>query len=180
LGELVDRARNKGVGVFFYVSGHIPLNQVVTNIQIQKRLCRNAPFYVLGPLVTDISLGYDHIAGAIGGALAGLAGVDFLCYLTPAEHLRLPSLEDVKEGVIASVIAAHAADLAKGRPDAILRDNAISKAKKELNWEKVYELSIDPEKAKRYRESMELTGENSDVCSMCGEFCAMKRSSKIE
>ena len=180
LGELVDRARAKGVGVFVEGPGHVPLNQVVTNIQIQKMLCKNAPFYVLGPLVTDISLGYDHIAGAIGGALAGMAGVDFLCYLTPAEHLRLPSLEDVKEGVIASVIAAHAADLAKGRPDAAARDNAISKAKKELNWEKVYELSIDPEKAKTYRESMKLSAENSDVCSMCGEFCAMKRSSKIE
>ncbi|MDR0303642.1 MAG: phosphomethylpyrimidine synthase ThiC [Chitinispirillales bacterium] len=180
LGELVDRARDKGVGVFVEGPGHVPLNQVVSNIQIQKRLCRNAPFYVLGPLVTDISLGYDHISGAIGGALAGLAGADFLCYLTPSEHLRLPSLQDVKEGVIASVIAAHAADLAKGRPDAVARDNAISKAKKELNWEKVYELSIDKEKARSYRESMELSGENSDVCSMCGEFCAMKRSSKIE
>ena len=180
LGELVDRARDKGVGVFVEGPGHVPLNQVVSNIQIQKRLCRNAPFYVLGPLVTDISLGYDHISGAIGGALAGLAGVDFLCYLTPAEHLRLPSLEDVKEGVIASVIAAHAADLAKGRADAVARNNAISKAKKELDWEKVYELSIDPEKARSYRESMKLSGENSDACSMCGEFCAMKRSSKIE
>ena len=180
LGELVDRAREKGVGVFVEGPGHVPLNQVITNIQIQKRLCRNAPFYVLGPLVTDISLGYDHIAGAIGGALAGLAGVDFLCYLTPAEHLRLPSLEDVKEGVIASVIAGHAADLAKGRPEAVARDNAISKAKKALDWEKVYELSVDPEKARRYRESMKLSGESSDACSMCGEFCAMKRSSKIE
>jgi len=180
LGELVDRARDKGVGVFVEGPGHVPLNQVVSNIQIQKRLCRNAPFYVLGPLVTDISLGYDHISGAIGGALAGLAGVDFLCYLTPAEHLRLPSLDDVKEGVIASVIAAHAADLAKGRADAVARNNAISKAKKELDWEKVYELSIDPEKARSYRESIALSGENSDVCSMCGEFCAMKRSSKIE
>jgi len=180
LGELVDRARDKGVGVFVEGPGHVPLNQVVTNIQIQKRLCRNAPFYVLGPLVTDISLGYDHISGAIGGALAGMAGVDFLCYLTPSEHLRLPSLEDVKEGVIASVIAAHAADLAKGRPEAVARDNAISKAKKELNWEKVYELSIDPEKARTYRESMKLNSNSSDACSMCGEFCAMKRSSGIE
>jgi phosphomethylpyrimidine synthase len=180
LGELVDRARDKNVGVFVEGPGHVPLNQVVTNIQIQKMLCKNAPFYVLGPLVTDISLGYDHIAGAIGGALAGMAGVDFLCYLTPSEHLRLPSLEDVKEGVIASVIAAHAADLAKGKSYAVERDNAISKAKKELNWEKVYELSIDPQKARTYRESMKLSAENSDVCSMCGEFCAMKRSSKIE
>ncbi|MCL1946923.1 MAG: phosphomethylpyrimidine synthase ThiC [Chitinivibrionia bacterium] len=180
LGELVDKARDKNVGVFVEGPGHVPLNQVVTNIQIQKMLCKGAPFYVLGPLVTDISLGYDHIAGAIGGALAGMAGVDFLCYLTPSEHLRLPSLEDVKEGVIASVIAAHAADLAKGKSYAVERDNAISKAKKELNWEKVYELSIDPQKARTYRESMKLSAENSDVCSMCGEFCAMKRSSKIE
>jgi phosphomethylpyrimidine synthase len=180
LGELVDRARDAGVGVFVEGPGHVPLNQIVTNIQIQKRLCRNAPFYVLGPLVTDISIGYDHIAGAIGGAVAGLAGVDFLCYLTPAEHLRLPSVDDVKEGVIASVIAAHAADLAKGRESAIARDNAIAKAKKELDWDRVYGLSIDPEKARMYRESMKLSDENSDVCSMCGDFCAMKRSSKVE
>lgn len=179
LGELVKRARKKGVGSFVEGPGHVPLNQIVTNIQIQKRLCHNAPFYVLGPLTTDTSLGYDHISGAIGGALAGMAGVDFLCYLTPAEHLRLPTVDDVKEGVIASRIAAQAADLAKGRPEAIAWDNAISKAKKELNWEEVYRLSIDPEKARSYRESMLPTGESEDHCSMCGEFCAVKRSNNI-
>jgi phosphomethylpyrimidine synthase len=179
LGELVERARKKGVGSFVEGPGHVPLNQVVTNIQIQKRLCNNAPFYVLGPLTTDVSLGYDHIAGAIGAALAGMAGVDFLCYLTPAEHLRLPSIEDVKEGVIASRIAAQAADLAKGRPEAIAWDNAISKAKKELDWEEIYKLSIDPEKARSYRESLLPADGVEDHCSMCGEFCAVKRSNNI-
>ncbi len=179
LGELVKRARKAGVGSFVEGPGHVPLNQVITNVQIQKRLCHNAPFYVLGPLTTDVSLGYDHIAGAIGGALAGMAGVDFLCYLTPAEHLRLPSVDDVKEGVIASRIAAQAADLAKGRPEAIAWDNAISKAKKALDWETVYKLAIDPEKARAYRESLLPTGEGDGLCSMCGEFCAMKRSSNI-
>jgi len=179
LGELVKRARKAGVGSFVEGPGHVPLNQVITNVQIQKRLCHNAPFYVLGPLTTDVSLGYDHIAGAIGGALAGMAGVDFLCYLTPAEHLRLPSVDDVKEGVIASRIAAQAADLAKGRPEAIAWDNAISKAKKAMDWETVYKLAIDPEKARAYRESLLPTGEGDGLCSMCGEFCAMKRSSNI-
>lgn len=179
LGELVERARKAGVGSFVEGPGHVPLNQVVTNIQIQKRLCNNAPFYVLGPLVTDTSLGHDHIAGAIGGALAGTAGVDFLCYLTPAEHLRLPSIDDVREGVIASRIAAQAADLAKGMPKAIEWDNAISKAKKNLDWEKVYELSIDSKKARAYRESMQLTDEAEGLCSMCGEFCAVRRSNNI-
>lgn len=179
LGELVERARAKGVGAFVEGPGHVPLNQVVTNIQIQKRLCNNAPFYVLGPLVTDTSLGHDHIAGAIGGALAGMAGVDFLCYLTPAEHLRLPSLDDVREGVIASKIAAQAADLAKGMPKAIEWDNAISKAKKELDWETIYDLAIDSKKAREYRESLPLNEASEEHCSMCGEFCAVKRSNNI-
>ncbi len=179
LGELVRRARAVGVGAFVEGPGHVPLNQVVTNIQIQKRLCNNAPFYVLGPLVTDTSLGHDHISGAIGGALAGMAGVDFLCYLTPAEHLRLPSVDDVREGVIASRIAAQAADLAKGLPKAVAWDNEISRAKKRLDWETMYKLSVDPKKARAYRESLAPTGENENLCSMCGEFCAVNRSNKI-
>ncbi|MGM0443323.1 MAG: phosphomethylpyrimidine synthase ThiC [Fibrobacterota bacterium] len=179
LGELVDRARARGVGSFVEGPGHVPLNQIETNVQIQKRLCRDAPFYVLGPLTTDISLGYDHISGAIGGALAGMAGVDFLCYVTPAEHLRLPTLDDVREGVVASKIAAHSADLAKGRPQAIERDNALSKAKCAFDWDTIYRLSIDPEKARRYRESLPPSEKAEDYCSMCGEFCAVKRSNDV-
>ena len=178
LGELVDRARKAGVGSFVEGPGHVPLNQVVTNIQIQKRLCNNAPFYVLGPLVTDTSIGYDHISGAIGAAVAGMAGVDFLCYLTPAEHLRLPSIEDVKEGVIAWKIAAQSADLAKGRPEAIKWDNDISRAKKKLDWEKVFSLCIDEEKAREYRKSLLPKNGVEEACSMCGEFCAVKRSNE--
>ena len=178
LGELVDRARVAGVGSFVEGPGHVPLNQVVTNIQIQKRLCRNAPFYVLGPLVTDTSVGYDHISGAIGAAVAGMAGVDFLCYLTPAEHLRLPSIEDVKEGVIAWKIAAQSADLAKGRPEAIKWDNDMARAKKRLDWEEVFNLSIDPDKCREYRKSLMPTDGSDEACSMCGEFCAVKRSNE--
>ncbi|ERP39160.1 phosphomethylpyrimidine synthase ThiC [Chitinivibrio alkaliphilus] len=179
LGELVDRARKRGVGSFVEGPGHVPLNQIVTNIQIQKRLCRNAPFYVLGPLTTDTSLGHDHISGAIGGALAGMAGVDFLCYVTPAEHLRLPSLDDVKEGVIASKIAAQSADLAKGVPAAIERDDAMTRAKIAFDWETIYKLSVDPEKARAYRESLPPSMKAEECCSMCGEFCAVKRSNEV-
>lgn len=178
LGELVKRARARNVPVFVEGPGHVPLNQVVSNIQIQKSLCDNAPFYVLGPLVTDVSPGYDHISAAIGGALAGMAGADFLCYVTPAEHLRLPSVDDVREGVIASRIAAHAADIARGLPGARDWDDAISQAKIDLNWEKVISLCIDPEKAKRYRESLP-PHESQELCSMCGEFCAVRRSKRI-
>ncbi len=180
LGELVKRARARNVGVFVEGPGHVPLNQIVTNIQIQKTLCENAPFYVLGPLVTDVSLGYDHIAGAIGGAVAGMAGVDFLCYVTPAEHLRLPSIEDVREGTIASKIAAHAADIAKGHPGAIDWDNEISQAKIDLNWDKIISLCIDPKKAAQYRASLPPQEHAEELCSMCGEFCAVKRSKKID
>ncbi len=178
LGELVDRARAVGVGSFVEGPGHVPLNQIKTNIQIQKTLCKGAPFYVLGPLTTDTSIGYDHISGAIGAAVAGMAGVDFLCYLTPAEHLRLPSLEDVKEGVIAWKIAAQSADLAKGRPEAVKWDNDMSRAKKKLDWETVFDLSIDPDKCREYRKSLMPTDGNDEACSMCGEFCAVKRSNE--
>jgi len=177
LGELVKRARNADVTVFVEGPGHVPLNQVVTNIQIQKTLCENAPFYVLGPLVTDVSPGYDHITSAIGGAVAGMAGADFLCYVTPAEHLRLPSVEDVREGVIASRIAAHAADVGRGHPGAIDWDNEISEAKQKLNWEKLISLCVDPQKAREYRSSLPATSD--ELCSMCGEFCAVRRSSNV-
>lgn len=178
LGELVKRARKRNVGVFVEGPGHIPLDQIATNVQIQKLLCDNAPFYVLGPLVTDVSLGYDHIAGAIGGALAGMAGADFLCYVTPAEHLRLPSVDDVREGTVASRIAAHAADVARGHPGAIEWDNKISKAKSDLDWEKIMSLCIAPDKAHQYRSSLP-PQEDVSLCSMCGEYCAVKRSKKI-
>jgi phosphomethylpyrimidine synthase len=178
LGDLVKRARARNVGVFVEGPGHVPLNQVIANVQIQKSLCDNAPFYVLGPLVTDVSPGYDHISGAIGGAVAAMAGADFLCYVTPAEHLRLPSIDDVREGVIASKIAAHAADIARGNQSAIEWDNAISKAKVDLDWERVLSLCINPEKARQYRESLP-PSDDEKLCSMCGEFCAIRRSKTV-
>jgi phosphomethylpyrimidine synthase len=179
LGELVKRAKQKNVGVFVEGPGHVPLHQVTANIQIQKSLCDNAPFYVLGPLVTDVSPGYDHISAAIGGAVAAMAGADFLCYVTPAEHLRLPSIEDVREGVIASRIAAHAADISRGNPSAIEWDDAISRAKVDLDWERMLSLCIDPEKARSYRKSLPPQGDSSH-CSMCGEFCAIRRSRSVQ
>jgi phosphomethylpyrimidine synthase len=179
LGELVKRAWQRNVTVFVEGPGHVPLNQIVTNIQVQKTLCQGAPFYVLGPLVTDVSPGYDHISAAIGGAVAGMAGADFLCYVTPAEHLRLPSIDDVREGVIASRIAAHAADIARGYPGAQEWDDAISRAKIDLDWERMLSLCIDPEKARQYRASLPPQGD-ANLCSMCGEFCAVKRSKTIK
>ena len=179
LGELVKRAWQRNVTVFVEGPGHVPLNQIVTNIQVQKTLCQGAPFYVLGPLVTDVSPGYDHISAAIGGAVAGMAGADFLCYVTPAEHLRLPSIDDVREGVIASRIAAHAADIARGYPGAQEWDDSISRAKIDLDWERMLSLCIDPEKARHYRASLPPQG-NGNLCSMCGEFCAIKRSQGIK
>ena len=178
LGELVKRARARDVGVFVEGPGHVPLHQVAANMQIQKTLCDGAPFYVLGPLVTDISPGYDHITAAIGGAVAGMAGADFLCYVTPAEHLRLPSIEDVRDGVIASRIAAHAADVARGLPGAIEWDHEISRAKIALDWDKMITLCVDPDKARQYRDS--LPPADQAVCSMCGEFCAIKRSKSVK
>jgi phosphomethylpyrimidine synthase len=176
LGELRDVAVEAGVQVMIEGPGHVPLNQVETNMRIQKELCKGAPFYVLGPLVTDVAPGYDHITSAIGGAIAGAAGADFLCYVTPSEHLRLPDLEDVRQGVIASRIAAHAADIAKGVRGAMDWDMEMARRRKALDWKGQIELSIDPERARRLRESSIPT--ESDVCTMCGEFCSMKGVSK--
>lgn len=172
LGELTLRAWERGVQVMIEGPGHVPLDQIEANIKLQKRLCHEAPFYVLGPLPTDIAPGYDHLVGAIGGALAASAGADFLCYLTPAEHLRLPTLEDVKEGLIASKIAAHIADLVKGVKNAWNWDLEMAKARARLDWEKQIELSIDPEKARKYR--LEGGISRSKACTMCGEYCAIK------
>lgn len=172
LGELVEEAGREGVQVMVEGPGHVPLDQIEANIRLQKRVCRGAPFYVLGPLVTDIAAGYDHIACAIGGALAGYFGADFLCYVTPAEHLRLPKPEEVRDGVIAARIAAHAADLARGRRDAWERDLEMSKARATLDWERQMELCIDPEKARMLRE--ERPPSERDVCTMCGKYCAIK------
>jgi phosphomethylpyrimidine synthase len=153
--------------------GHVPLNEVETNVLLEKKICNNAPFYVLGPLTTDIAPGYDHIVGAIGGALAAAKGVDFLCYVTPAEHLCLPSEEDVKQGVIASKIAAHTADIVKGINSALERDNIISKARRDFDWETIYKYSLDPDLARERKEGSESRGE--DHCTMCGSLCAVKR-----
>ena len=172
LGELRDIAVDAGVQVMIEGPGHVPINQVETNIRIQKELCKGAPFYVLGPLVTDVAPGYDHITSAIGGAIAGAAGADFLCYVTPSEHLRLPDLEDVREGVIASRIAAHAADIAKGVKGAMDWDREMARRRKALDWKGQIELSINPDRARKLRESS--LPKESDVCSMCGEFCSMK------
>jgi phosphomethylpyrimidine synthase len=172
LGELRDIALVGGVQVMIEGPGHVPINQVGTNMKIQKELCKGAPFYVLGPLVTDVAPGYDHITSAIGGAIAGAAGADFLCYVTPSEHLRLPDLEDVREGVIASRIAAHAADIAKGVKGALDWDKEMARRRKALDWKGQIELSINPERARKLRESS--MPRESDVCTMCGEFCSMK------
>ena len=172
LGELREQALKAGVQVMIEGPGHVPLNQIEANILLQKQLCQGAPFYVLGPLVTDIAAGYDHIACAIGGALAGMAGADFLCYVTPSEHLKLPTPEDVREGIIAARIAAHAADLARGQARAWEQDRQMALARKALNWEKQISLCLDPEKARRMR--AESSPSESEVCTMCGEFCAIK------
>lgn len=173
LGELVQRAREKGVFSMVEGPGHIPIHEIEANILLEKKLCEEAPFYVLGPLVIDCAPGYDHIVSAIGGALAGSYGADFLCYVTPAEHLTLPDLEDVREGVIASKIAAHAADIAKGVKGAKDIDEEISKARKSFNWEKMVSLSLDPEKTKEKRGNIP---EDYRKCGMCGEFCAMREN----
>jgi phosphomethylpyrimidine synthase len=172
LGALRDRALAEGVQIIIEGPGHVPLNQVELNIKMQKEICKGAPFYVLGPLVTDIAVGYDHIAAAIGGAIAGAAGADFLCYVTPAEHIRLPSIEDVKEGVIASKIAAHAADIAKGIHGAIEKDKKMAQYRKKLDWKGQISLSFNPDRVREWRGQVPPTVE--EVCSMCGEFCAIK------
>lgn len=177
LGELTQKAWQQQVQVMIEGPGHVPLNEVVANMQIEKKLCHGAPFYVLGPIVTDVAPGYDHITSAIGGALAAASGADFLCYVTPAEHLRLPDLQDMKEGIIAARIAAHAGDIAKAIPGALDWDNAMSKARKELDWPRMLELAMDPEKATAYRESS--MPKDGEVCTMCGDLCAVKRSRQV-
>ncbi|MCL5023272.1 MAG: phosphomethylpyrimidine synthase ThiC [Nitrospirae bacterium] len=171
LGELRDLALEAGIQAIIEGPGHVPLNQVELNIKMQKEICKGAPFYVLGPLVTDIGMGYDHISAAIGGAIAGAAGADFLCYVTPAEHIRLPDIDDVREGVIASRLAAHAADIAKGIPGAIEKDSKMARYRKNLDWEGQISLSFNPEKVRKSRGAVPTT---TDACSMCGEFCAIK------
>jgi phosphomethylpyrimidine synthase len=171
LGELVKRAREAGVQVMVEGPGHVPLDQVEMNMRLEKRVCHGAPFYVLGPLVTDIAPGYDHIVSAVGGAVAAAAGADFLCYVTPAEHLGLPTDDDVREGLIASKIAAHAADIVKGVPGALERDHEIARARKRLDWETQRRLAIDPAKFAAVRRRRKT---RTKACSMCGEFCAMR------
>lgn len=177
LGELTKRAWEKDVQVMVEGPGHMPLDQIAANMQIQQTICQGAPFYVLGPLVTDVAPGYDHITAAIGGAIAATYGASFLCYVTPAEHLRLPDVEDVKEGIIASKIAAHAADIAKGIKGARDWDDKMSTARKKLDWEEMFNLAIDADKARNYRASAK--PEKEDTCSMCGNFCAVKNMNRI-
>jgi len=172
LGDLARQAKRRNVQVMIEGPGHVPLNQIKKNIVLQKEICRGAPFYVLGPLVTDVASGWDHISASIGAALAGSFGADFLCYVTPSEHLRHPSVEDVREGVIASKIAAHAADLAKGIKSARERDRQISQARLKRDWKKQIALSIDPVKAAEYRLSSR--PKLQDVCTMCGKYCSIK------
>ncbi len=178
VGELVDRAREGGAQVMVEGPGHVPLDQIAANIRLQKRVCHEAPFYVLGPLVTDIAPGYDHITAAIGGAVAAWEGADFLCYVTPSEHLGLPGAEDVRIGVICARIAAHAGDVARGRGREW--DDEMARARKALDWEEQARLAIDPEKVRRYRESRAEVGcvPDPDVCSMCGKLCSMKLTSE--
>lgn len=177
LGELTKRAWARNVQVMIEGPGHMALNEITANMLLEKKLCHGAPFYVLGPLVTDIAPGYDHITSAIGGAVAAANGADFLCYVTPAEHLRLPDSDDMKEGLIASRIAAHAADIAKGIKGAKDWDREMSTARANLDWNRMTELAIDSEKAKRYRESSK--PENEDTCTMCGKMCAVRNMNKI-
>ncbi|WP_010252371.1 phosphomethylpyrimidine synthase ThiC [Acetivibrio cellulolyticus] len=177
LGELTKRAWERNVQVMIEGPGHMAINEIAANMILEKRLCHGAPFYVLGPLVTDIAPGYDHITSAIGGAIAAANGADFLCYVTPAEHLRLPDIDDMKEGIIASRIAAHAADIAKGIRGARDWDYKMSEARKNLDWNKMFELSIDSEKPKKYRESS--MPEHEDTCTMCGKMCAVRNMNKV-
>jgi phosphomethylpyrimidine synthase len=172
LGELTQRAQESGIQVMIEGPGHVPLQQIQANILLQKRLCHGAPFYVLGPLVTDIAPGYDHITCAIGGAIAAAAGADFLCYVTPSEHLRLPDVQDVRDGVIASRIAAHAADIAKGVKGAMAKDIEMAKCRKKLDWEGQFALALDPDKARKLRADSPVS--DHGACTMCGEFCAYK------
>lgn len=176
LGELTKKARDQGVQVMIEGPGHVPIKEIKANVALEKSLCHGAPFYVLGPIPTDIAPGYDHITAAIGGAIAGAAGADFLCYVTPAEHLRLPTLKDVKEGIIASKIAAHIADIAKGVRGAFEKDLLMTKYRNEFNWDEQVNISIDPEKARSFLETSESA--DKEGCTMCGEFCAIKLGKK--
>lgn len=178
LGELTERAWKKDVQVMVEGPGHVPMDQIAANMKIQQTICHGAPFYVLGPLVTDIGAGYDHITAAIGGAIAAAAGAAFLCYVTPAEHLALPNVDDVREGVIASKIAAHAADIAKHIPGAMEQDNRMADARRVLDWDAQYKECLDPERAKALRESRAPEDDHSDTCSMCGKFCAVRSMNK--
>ena len=177
LGNLTKRAWEKDVQVMVEGPGHMAMNEIAANMVMQKRICHNAPFYVLGPLVTDIAPGYDHITSAIGGAIAAANGADFLCYVTPAEHLRLPDINDVKEGIVASRIAAHAADIAKGIPGARDIDNKMSDARHKVDWEEMFSLAIDGEKAREYFEST--PPKDRHTCSMCGKMCAVRTTNMI-
>lgn len=177
LGELTLRAWEKNVQVMIEGPGHMAIDEIEANVKLEKRLCHEAPFYVLGPIVTDVAPGYDHITSAIGGAIAAAAGVDFLCYVTPAEHLRLPDLDDMKEGIIATKIAAHAADIAKKLPRARDWDNKMAKARADIDWEAMFGLAMDEEKARKYR--AESTPEHQDTCTMCGKMCSMRTMKKI-
>jgi len=177
LGHLTQRAWEKDVQVMVEGPGHMAMNEIEANMRLQKRICHNAPFYVLGPVVTDIFPGYDHITTAIGGAIAASSGADFLCYVTPAEHLRLPDVNDVKEGIIASKIAAHAADIAKGVPHARDKDNAMAEARHKVEWEEMFKIAFDPEKAREYFESTPPADRHT--CSMCGKMCAVRTTNMI-
>lgn len=178
LGELTKRAWEHNVQVMVEGPGHVPLDQIAANMQVQKTICMGAPFYVLGPLVTDIAPGYDHITSAIGGAVAAMNGAAFLCYVTPAEHLALPNVEDVKQGIIASKIAAHAADIAKGIKGARDIDDRMAEARRNLDWDEQYACALDPATAKAIRDSRSPEDDHSDTCSMCGKFCAVRSMNK--
>ena len=178
LGELTKRAWAHNVQVLVEGPGHVPLNQIAANMEVQKSVCMGAPFYVLGPLVTDIAPGYDHITSAIGGAVAAMHGAAFLCYVTPAEHLALPNVDDVRQGIIAAKIAAHAADVAKGVPGAREIDDRMAEARRALDWEAQYACALDPETAKGIRESRMPEDDHSEACSMCGKFCAVRSMNK--
>lgn len=177
LGELTKRAWDRNVQVIIEGPGHMAINEIEANMTLQKRLCHGAPFYVLGPIVTDVAPGYDHITSAIGGAIAATYGADFLCYVTPAEHLRLPTLEDMKEGIVAAKIAAHAADIAKGIKGARNWDNEMSKARADIDWNKMFELALEPEKPRNYRAESKPHDEES--CTMCGKMCSMRTMKKV-
>jgi phosphomethylpyrimidine synthase len=178
LGELTKRAWEQNVQVMIEGPGHMALNEIAANMVLEKRLCHGAPFYVLGPLVTDVAPGYDHITSAIGGAVAAAAGADFLCYVTPAEHLRLPTLEDMREGIMAARIAAHAADISKGITHARDWDDKMSTARANLDWETMFSLALDPVKARAYRDSSKPAQEDS--CTMCGKMCAVRTMSRLK